>query len=160
MAKETYPTQCPRCGAPVGSLKECFTLLAGVNAKEYSDRDYAAVNHLSVDAHALQHPEDHGLKNNAFHLARLCWILEHNGSPAMGSGPRWLEESFNGGPKLPALDPPAPHRRGQYTVANILPAVPPEEHARLVKLWAGYVYEAWSQHHEWARKWLADHQPD
>lgn len=50
-----------------GSTAGCHALLAQVCAVEYSGPAYSAVNHLSVDAHALQHPEDYGIKNNAFH---------------------------------------------------------------------------------------------
>jgi hypothetical protein len=34
-------------------------------ARDYGDPAYAAAHLLAVDAHALQHPEDHGIKNSA-----------------------------------------------------------------------------------------------
>lgn len=154
-----FPTICPRCGAPVGSLKFCLAFFAGINAKEYSDPKYAAASHLTEDAHALQHPEDHNHKDNTFHLVRLCWILEHGGSSGTGSGPSWLEAAFKGNPELPQLDPPPPLRRGHLTVASILPAIPPDEHIRLIRLWAESVWGAWSRHHAWARTWINDHKP-
>ena len=149
-----YPVNCPRCGAPLGSLEFCFEVLAGINAKEYSDPEFGVVNHLSTDAHALQHPEDHGIKNNAFHLARLCWILEYEGSAAIGSGPKWLEESFDGTPENIELEPPKIGERGEFTVAGILPAIPADEHEILIRRWAQSVWEAWEKYHDWARSWV------
>ena len=157
---EDYPTICPRCGSPVGSVKACFDLLAGVNAREYSDREYAAVLHLTVDAHALQHPEDHSLKSNNFHLARLCWVLKFDGSAAIGSGPPWLEASFDDLPEIPLLEPPAPLQRGELTIANIHPAVPPDEHERQVRAWGESVWEGWSEHHTWAFAWINAHKSE
>ena len=75
---------CPRCGAPVtGGAEGCFALFNEVLAREYGDPAYGAVNLLNADAYVLQHPEDHGIKNNAFHLIRLCWLLEHGGAPRL-----------------------------------------------------------------------------
>ena len=125
-----------------------------VVALEYSDPAYGAVNLLSVDAHALQHPEDHGIKNNAFHLIRLCWLLEHGGDPRLGQGPRWLQAQFDGNPKLPVLEPPV--NRGKVTVADVCGAANPDDHAERVYRWARSVWEAWSAHHEWPRQWLRD----
>ena len=109
---------CSRCGAlaPDG-LSGCHALFAEILALEYTDPAYGAVNHLTVDAHALQHPEDHGVKNNAFHLARLCWILEYGGDPRIGPTPRWLQAPFDGTPVLPALAPP--DSRGEVTVVDV-----------------------------------------
>jgi len=71
--------------------RRCFALFGQVVAMEYSNLAYGAVNLLSVDAHALQHPEDCGVKSNSFHLIRLCWLLEHGGDLRLGQGPRWLQ---------------------------------------------------------------------
>ena len=146
---------CARCGAVApGGVEGCFALFGQVVALEYSDPAYGAVNLLSVDAHALQHPEDHGIKNNAFHLIRLCWLLEHGGDPRLGQGPRWLQVQFDGNPKLPVLEPPV--NRGKVTVADVCGAANPDDHAKHVYRWARSVWEAWSAHHEWARQWLRD----
>ncbi len=63
-------------------------LFGQIIAMECSDSAYGAVNLLAVDVHALQHPKDHGVKNNPFHLIRLCWLLEHGGALRLGQGPR------------------------------------------------------------------------
>jgi len=146
-------TRCARCGAMLpGGSAGCFALFAEVSALEYSDPAYAAVNFLSTDAHALQHPEDHGVKSNAFHLIRLCWLLEHDGNPRIGQGPLWLQKQLDGNPKLPMLEPPVD--RGKVTVVDVQGATTPEEHAERAWRWASSVWEAWRAHHEWARQWL------
>jgi hypothetical protein len=62
---------CSRCGAWLpGGDAGCWQAFHPLLALEYADMRYAAVNHLTVDAHALQHPEEHGVKNNAFHPLR------------------------------------------------------------------------------------------
>ncbi len=138
-----------------GGKEGCFALYSEALALEYSDPAYGAVNLLSADAHALQHPEDHGVKNNAFHLARLCWLPEHGGDPQIGQGPRWLQKQFDGNPKLPPLAPP--ENRGRVTIADVSGATSPEEHAARVRRWAQSVWEARSAHHGWAREWLRTH---
>jgi hypothetical protein len=144
---------CPRCGALLrGGREGCFQLFAELAALEYSDPALGAVNLLAVDAHALQHPEDHGKKNNAFHLVRLCWILEHNGDAALGGGPRWLQVRFDGNPALPGLTPP--EARGTVTVADVVTARTPEEQAEQVWRWARSVWQAWDAYHGWARDWV------
>ena len=146
---------CARCGAIVpGGTEGCHALFAEVLALEYTDPSYAAAHLLTVDAHALQHSEDHGVKNNAFHLIRLCWILEHGGDPRIGQGPRWLQVQFDGLPEVPALEPPA--RRGEVTVADVHGASGPEDHVERVRRWARSVWEAWNDHHAWARGWLRE----
>jgi hypothetical protein len=140
-----------------GGVEGCFALFNEVLAREYSDPAYGAVNLLSVDAHALQHPEDHGIKNNAFHLIRLCWLLEHGGDPRLGQGPAWLQKQFDGNPRLPALTPPVD--RGKVTIADVYGAQTPQDHAECVYRWARSVWEAWRAHHEWARQWLGEKGP-
>lgn len=83
---------CIRCGAIVpGGTTGCRTLFEEVLALEYSDPAYGAVHLLTVDAHVLQHSEDHGPRSNVFHLIRLCWLLEHGSDRRQGS------------PRLPGL---------------------------------------------------------
>jgi hypothetical protein len=143
---------CPRCGARVAGVEGCFALRAELSAREYSDPAYGAVNLLTTDAHALQHPEDHGIKNNAFHLVRLGWLLEHRADPRIGNNPRWLHTPFDGLPDLPTLTPPS--FRGHFTAVDMLEADTPEQYRELAYTWGRSVWEAWSQHHDWARGFL------
>jgi hypothetical protein len=144
---------CPLCGAEVPG-GDCTTLFHELLAREYMDIVYSAVHLLTVDCHTLQHPEDHGVKNNAFHLTRLCWILEHGGNPRIGQGPRWLQEHFNTAQTPAELDPPA--KRGAITVAYVHAAENAQQHQARVREWAASVWEAWSVHHEWARAFLQE----
>ena len=81
-------------------------------------------------------------------------LLEHGGDPRMGQGPRWLQVHFDGDPHLPALKPP--EDRGAVTVADVHGATSPQEHAARVYRWARAVWEAWREHHDWARQWLRE----
>ncbi|MCJ7533128.1 MAG: DUF5946 family protein [Anaerolineales bacterium] len=153
--KDIPPAPWGRCGAVLpGSSEGCRALFADLLALEYSDPAYGAVNLLAVDAHALQHSEDHGVKNNLFHLLRLCWLLEYGGDSRIGQGPAWLHRRFDGNPDIPILEPPA--KRGKVTIADVYGAASPEEHATRIYGWATSVWEAWSTHHEWVRQQLRD----
>jgi hypothetical protein len=198
-----------------GGAAGCFAPFGQIMTLEYSDPAYGAVNLLAVDAHALQHPEDHGAKNNPFHLVRLCWLLEHGGDPRLGQGPRhgflikigwrlkslllglrpsvrlrgrnvpsaqadgqpkalearfqplgntvfmrkpwgprWLQVQFDGNPEIPVLEPPAV--RGKVTVVDVYGAASAAEHAERVHRGAKSVWEAWSAHHKWTRRWTSE----
>lgn len=127
-------------------------------SREYSDAVFGAVNLSSVDAHALQHVEDHGVKNSAFHLLRLCWLLEHEGDPRLGVGPRRLQRQFDGDVAYSVLQPPV--QRGAVTVADVIGADTAQKHADRVRRWAEAVWEAWREHHDWARRWMQTYGPN
>jgi len=147
--------RCTRCGATVpGGTEGCWKLFQEVLALEYSDPAYGPVHLLTVDAHALQHPEDHGPRSNAFHLLRLCMLLEYGGDPRIGHNPKWFQAQIDGNRKAPYLEPPA--GRGKVTIAHVHGAASPEEHAERVYGWARSVWEAWSDHHDWAHEWLRE----
>lgn len=146
---------CSRCGAVVsGGKAGCQRLFEEVLALEYSDPAYGAVHLLTVDAYALQHSEDHGPRSNAFHLLRLRVLLEHGGDPRLGWNPPWFQAQINDKRPAPFLEPPA--NRGEVTIADVHGAKTPEEHAERVWHWARSVWEAWSEYHDWARRWLKD----
>ncbi len=109
---------CSRCGAtaPDGQA-DCRQLFEEVLALEYSDPAYGAVHLLTVDAHALQHSEDHGPRSNAFHLLRLYVLLERGGDPRIGWDPQWLKAQIGKTQGLPFLEPPT--NRGAVTVADV-----------------------------------------
>ncbi len=145
--------RCSRCGAvaPDGQAG-CRRLFEEVLALEYSDPAYGAVHLLTVDAHALQHSEDHGPRSNAFHLLRLYVLLEHGGDPRIGWNPQWLNSQSGKTRAFPFLEPP--DDRGAVTVADVHGAATPEEHAKRAWRWARSVWEAWGEYREWARQWL------
>lgn len=147
--------RCSRCGANVpGGVEGCRRLFEEVLALEYSDLAYGAVHLLTVDTRALQHSEDHGPRSNAFHLLRLCVLLERGGAPRIGWNPQWLKAQIGNTHGLPFLE--APENRGEMTIADVHGAVTPEEHAERVWRWARSVWEAWSDYHEWVRQWLRE----
>jgi hypothetical protein len=147
------PAVCAFCGADVpGGSEGCRKLFEDLLLLEYSDPSYGAVHLLTVDAYALQHSESHGPRSNAYHLIRLCWLLEHGGDPRIGqAGPRSraLAEGYK---ELPHLEPA--ENRGEVTVADVHGAAGPEEHGERVKQWASSVWRAWSAHQQWAREWV------
>ncbi len=144
---------CPSCGASVlGDIDGCNKFFEDILTLEYSDPRYGAVHLLSVDAFALQHSEAHGPRSNAYHLIRLCWLLEGNGDPRIGGAGSRLKSVLKSYRRFPFLAPP--NNRGDITVASVHGAIGPAEHVERVRRWAGSVWAAWSVHHEWARRWI------
>lgn len=135
------------------SSPACWSAYGVVLAREYSDRAYASLYRLSVDAYAVQHPgsaSPEAIQSVAVHLCRLCLIFEggfsiENANDAM-LAIHQVERSFRW------LEPP--RSRGQVTVAEVLAAQDVDEHLRQVKRWARSCWEAWTEHHATIRTWL------
>lgn len=145
--------RCQCCGAAVAEgAKGCFELFAAVLEQGYSDRRYSAATFYGVDAHALQHPEIHGKKNNAAHLLRLCWVFERDAHMYSGTVPAWWQR-YTARSDLPILAPPA--TRGAITVVDLAHPATPEAFAGGMRRWAEAVYAAWNAHHAWAQRELA-----
>lgn len=157
-------TKCSCCGALVpDDYESCAAMFQAVLAREYSDPACGEAHLFTVDAHALQHWEEHGPRSNAFHLMRLCWLLEHGGNPSIRQvrkGGRAFydvrEETYR---HFPFLAPPT--SRGALTVLSLLLAQTPEEHAQRGRAWGQCVWDTWSAHHTWAREqckqWFRSH---
>lgn len=153
-------TLCEMCGAATPADSACRDLFGEVLSREYSDAAYGRVHLLTVDAYALQHPEEHGPRSNAFHLLRLCAQLELGAPSGLGSGPdrrrsKQLERLYR---QLPHLD--APRCRGADRIDSVVVARNPAEHAARVRGWAHSVWQAWHANHTWARaeaeRWSAE----
>jgi len=142
---------CPLCGAvPPPGVESCRAMIYSVWEREYSGPEFAAVHLLTVDGYALQHGEYFGARSNAFHLMRLCWLIELGGTERGGSSRlhrRKFEEAYR---SFPNLAPP--EDRGALTVAHVCGLEDPGERARKVKEWASVVWEAWAEHRGWARE--------
>jgi hypothetical protein len=146
---------CGCCGAVLlDGYETCAGMFNAVLEREYSDPAFGEAHLFTVDAYALQHSEEHGPRSNAFHLMRLCWLVEHEGNPSIrqvrrGGGAFYdaREQAYR---HFPFLEPPA--SRGELTVVSVLPAQTPEEHARHARAWGQSVWQAWSAHHPWARE--------
>jgi hypothetical protein len=146
---------CCYCGAVVrDGFDSCRAMFSAVLEREYSDPAYGKAHLFTVDAFALQHSEQHGPRSNAFHLMRLCWLLEHNGDASierMRRGGRPFcdarEETYD---TFPFLEPHT--GRGALTVLSVLDAQTPQEHAERARAWGQCVWDTWSYHHTWARE--------
>jgi len=133
--------------------------------REYSSQTYGESHLFTVDAYALQHSEEHRPRSNAFHLMRLCWLLEHGGNPSIRQvrkgGRAFYDARDETYREFPFLQPPI--SRGELTVVSVMNAQTPEEHAERARAWGQSVWDAWSEHHAWARdqvsKWFNSNLP-
>ncbi len=147
------PDYCQCCGAAVAEgVQGCWQLYAGLSERSYGDPTYAGATFYGVDAHALQHPEIHGKKNNAAHLLRLHWIFTRNAHAYANTVPRWWQAYLNGS-VVPILDPPS--ARGDITVVQVAAAESAAAYAAALQAWAKSVYAAWAIHHGWAEETLS-----
>lgn len=135
-----------------GGTEGCRTLYHELLTLEYSHFAYGSFHLFTTDAYVLQHYEDHGPRSNAFHLLRLCWLLEHGGSPKIGGGWPPVEGLKQAYLTFPFLEPP--EDRGEVTVADMSGASGPGEYGERAWRWAESVWEAWERHHGWARQWF------
>jgi hypothetical protein len=148
------PDVCQCCGAHVAEgVKGCWELISELFIREYPDGRIGGAGFMGGDAHALQHPEIHGKKNNAAHLLRLCWIFERGQVAQAGTVPHWWQQYLQGSNNVPRLEPPSD--RGPITVADVAAAESAQAAAALMEAWARSVYAAWHLHHDWARRELA-----
>ena len=131
--------------------------------REYSDLAFGEAHLFTVDAFCLQHSEQCGPRSNAFHLMRLCWLIERGGNPSIrqvrGGGRAFYKAREDRVRHLPYLAPPS--TRGNLTVVSVLGAPTAEKHAERARAWGQCVWDAWSEHHRWAREevgqWFAGH---
>lgn len=122
------------------------------NGLELIDFNLAANNtyrFLSVDAHALQHPEIHGRWSNHFHLTRLNLMLEkktnwdYQTSPLLSN---YLNAYKTSRPNE-FLISPKPLERGTITTKDFTKVTTAEASMDLIKKWAAEVYLAWKENH-------------
>jgi hypothetical protein len=105
---------------------------------------------MSVDAHALQHPEIHGRWSNHFHLTRLHLILkkkqtwDYNKSPLLSD---YLNRYKSNKPNE-FLKAPESLNRGRITAKDLTNAATAEECAQRIIKWADEVYHSWNSNHE------------
>jgi len=153
LAKRAAPCGC--CGAVVlDGYENCRAMFNAVLEREYSDPAFGQSHLLTVDAFCLQHSEQCGPRSNAFHLMRLCWLVEHGGDPGIRqvrradrASSKAREENLR---HFPFLKPPA--SRGELTVVSVLRALTAAEHAQAARAWGECVWETWSEHHGWGRE--------
>jgi len=144
--------RCPDCGAPgVGGRGGCQALFDALGLRAYSDLRYASVQSLTLDAYCMQHLERYcrSAKSYAAHLTRLCCGLEYGGDPVVY---RAIQQWLNGPVDLEK--PPILSQLGRMTLADVQAAGSGDEYVRLVRAWAGVVWDAYAVQHDLARGWI------
>lgn len=143
---------CQFCGAAFQKgIFECMeNYNNGLELIDFSNSEFLIYKFLSVDAHALQHPEIHGRWSNHFHLTRLNLILEKNQAWDYKKSPllsNYLNQYKLKNPTEILLVPSALNR-GNITTKDFSALTTAAECMQLVKEWAEQVYAAWKLNHE------------
>lgn len=154
---------CPGCGyeaadqaAPITeppASAACYSCYTQLLARSYSQPAYRGVHQMVVDTYNAQHPggrEHRAIQAVAVCLMTLCLFLEDGVDPA--EGPQ-LHKAMADRPMFTWL--PAPNLHGLMTAADVLVATDPAGHERLVRAWAGEVWQAWAVQHDTVHGWLA-----
>ncbi|MES2780297.1 MAG: DUF5946 family protein [Bacteroidota bacterium] len=142
---------CQLCGAAYeGGIFECMDHYnKGTELLDFADIENHLYRFLSVDAHALQHPEIHGRWSNHFHLTRLYLLFEkkvvwnYQKSPLLS---QYLNEYKKNNP-TELLIPPPPGQRGEITGKALSIASTSQECTTIIHNWANAVYQSWHDYH-------------
>ncbi len=151
--------RCQFCGA--NYQKGIFDCMEnynnGLQLLDFNNPEHHISRFLSVDAHALQHPEIHGRWSNHFHLTRLNLILDKQQNWDYKKSP--LLSDYLNNYKLNAanefLNSPKALNRGGITAKDLGNATTADECVELIKKWAKEVYHSWSSSHSLVSK-IAD----
>lgn len=141
---------CQFCGAHMErGIFECYELANSVvYGLDLSDPAQRIVRFMSVDAHALQHPEIHGRWSNHFHLTRLRLVLGHNVSWRYEDSSR-LSTILNQHKLARAEEVLAPpSHRGSLTTEQLRRAGSGDPLAQFIRSWAEEVHSTWGHHHD------------
>lgn len=164
MAAPAEISACPGCGGRLPALDgpvhaymtsspACWAAFNTVMAREYETPALMPVHRLSVDAWAVQHPGDgsrRAIQSVGLHLARLYVQLDQglSGETANAAMLRFAARKAD----LPELPPRTAYR---MTVADVIEATEPADHAQAVRAWAEAVWADWSDQHAVIRRWSA-----
>ncbi len=143
--------KCQFCGADYQrGIFDCMdNYNNGLELLDFNNPEHHLSRFLSVDAHALQHPEIHGRWSNHFHLTRLNLTLnkklkwDYKKSPLLSN---YLNQYTLNRP-TEFLSPPKPLERGNMTAKDMVMATTANECVELIKKWADEVYQAWITNH-------------
>ncbi len=142
---------CQFCGADYDrGIFECMENYNNQLAYfDFNDSENHLYLFLSVDAHALQHPEIHGRWSNHFHLTRLHLILEKKQAWDYSKSPLLSDylNKYKSNKPNEFLKAPEPLQRGKITARDLIKATTAEECAQLIIKWADEVYHSWSSSH-------------
>ena len=151
ISNNTTDNVCEDCGAFVTEGKAgCRKIFEEIIAREFSDYWYGRIHRLTVDAYALQHPDEymHSGKSFAAHLTGMSAALEYEDTLTINRAvQKWLS-------KNPNISKPTriPKERGNLTVTYIRSTGDADEHTKRVREWAQDVWRAWSEHYALAKR--------
>ncbi|MBL7997860.1 MAG: hypothetical protein JNL32_04385 [Candidatus Kapabacteria bacterium] len=142
---------CQFCGADYQrGIFECMdNYNNGLEHLEFNDSENHLFRFLSVDAHALQHPEIHGRWSNHFHLTRLNLILDKKQTWDYKKSPMLSDylNAYKTNKPDEFLTIPKPLDRGKITAKDLIKATTANECVELIQKWADDVYHSWSSSH-------------
>ena len=143
--------KCQFCGADYQrGIFECMeNYNSGALFFDFNDPKNHLYRFLSVDAHALQHPEIHGRWSNHFHLTRLHLILHKKQNWDYNKSPRLSDylNRYKSNKPNEFLKAPEPLHRGIITAKDLTKVTTAEECAQLIIKWAEEVYHSWYSNH-------------
>jgi hypothetical protein len=141
---------CQFCGSHVtGGVYECFDIFYKIVGEAAIPVDTRAdVQLIIVDAHALQHSEVHGIRNNNYHLLRLLGIYEYHMSSRIGADYTFLSPVLDPRVSVMRLESPLVGNRGYMTISDIVET----KNNETIKKWGQEVLNAWSEYEDWAEK--------
>jgi hypothetical protein len=143
--------RCQFCGADYQKgIFDCMNNYNnGLQLLDFNNSEHHISRFLSVDAHALQHPEIHGRWSNHFHLTRLNLILDKKQTWDYKKSPMLSDylNAYKINRPNEFLIIPKPLERGQITAKDLIKATTADECVALIKKWADEVYHSWSSNY-------------
>lgn len=143
---------CQLCGSnTTKGIAECLEKAAHVTYRlsQGEGVEYMTI-FLSVDSHALQHPEIHGRWNNHLHLSRLYLVLreklrwQHKYTPVLSG----IVNDYKKRHPNEVIEPPEVKKRGITTVTDVEAADSDRQYIERVREWADGVFESFGHGHE------------
>jgi hypothetical protein len=137
----------------MASSPGCWHLYGQVLSREYSDAAFGALNRMTVDSYAVQHPgrpSAQAIQSVSVHLISLCLVLERGLAAAYAT--RVIQAATRTKERFFWLAPPA--SLGVVTVCDVAGAATRLEHEGRVRAWAESAWAAWAPHHETVRGWM------
>lgn len=116
---------------------------------DFNNSEHHIIRFLSVDAHALQHPEIHGRWSNHFHLTRLNLMLHKKQTWDYKKSPLLSDylNNYKLNKQNEFLVVPEPLDRGKITTKDFMTMATADEYIELIEKWADEVYHSWGSNH-------------
>ena len=134
---------------------ECWEVFTEVLGKEFSNAVlFGQVHQLTVDEYAAQHAGGrHRDKSVVIHLCGLHLVLDRELRPT--EVPPLFQRIAGVVKTWPHLSPP--NGLSAMTVFDVALAESPQDHARIVRDWANFVWRKWSEQHALIRSFVDAH---